>query len=1196
MALILALTLGACGLATAVAPSASAVCVAYFSVAQRPAVGQALTAQFSNTSGWPVSDCTNLTPGWTDSVHPSWYRTRYSSGGTTWELVKSGAATPYNTYTPSSSDAGYELAITTRPISENSMTYIGVVAYTPTVTPAVTGKGPLSGGTRVSMSGTGYDGILGATGSVTFGGVAGTGINYPCTYFGCLSVDSPQHAAGTVDVNVVNAYSTTKVGTFTYYDAPTVTSASPSSGSTAGGSWVTLTGTGFTGATSVSFGGTYRYSPNFVVDSDTSMRVYRPSHAAGTVSVVVYGPGGNNANNSVYAYITVPPVVNSALTRSATVGAAMSTYTVSGTNTPTSYSASGLPAGLVINPSNGEITGTPTVAGTFNVTIGASNSAGEGTATLVVAVAMGAQSTLTLSSTSATYGAVLSLASSGGSGTGALSYAVTSAGTAGCSLASATTLAVTTVGSCTVTATKAADDNYNSASSAATTVSVGKASQAALSLTSTLGTYGTALPLTSSGGSGSGAVTYSVTSAGTAGCSLASATSLTSTGAGACTVTVTKTLDTNYRAASSTVTTVTFAARAQTSAVTMTSSTEKTFGSAHTLTSSGGSGTGAVSYSVVDAGTANCSVTGTQLTSSGDVGSTCTVKATKADDTDNLARHSDPQTITVAAKAVQPTLAVTSPAITFGTPVALTNTGGAGSGAVTYAVTGAGTAGCSIVAEELRTTGDVGTTCGITAYKAASTNYLQTSSAEVTVTVTGRGTQSISFTAPSDREFSATPFTVAASSDSNLAVSLSTASPTICSAAGHSITMLLPGTCVIDADQTGDGNVLGASTVRRSFEVMPAVQSVAWNPTAGAFSTASPLTMTAAVGSDGGAITYSVIDAGLTHCAIADPILPIVTFDAAGSCTLQAEAAATSTHQAGDSVKVFVIAAPPVAAAASSSSTGSPVAAPVLTVVKVRSLDPIVENGGLTLGAQIVTVDGQPVPVRIEANSTSTGLDVIGTGWNLSLVVRKADGTPRTLSPGGILTVTAGSRIDVTGSGFDELSQVRVYLMSRSVHLGSLMTDRIGDISGSVAVPDGMSVGTDTLQINGFTRDRVVRSLSLGVKVAAANSPSAKAVGSRIYFGYKSATLTSKARRSLLAMVAQVPRGQSVSARVTGALRSKGATALDRSLAIKRASAVQAFLTSHGMSGDVTSSIQRVAVRDRYRDRRVDISCELRGY
>ena len=78
--------------------------------------------------------------------------------------------------------------------------------------------------------------------------------------------------------------------------------------------------------------------------------------------------------------------ITSPLTATGVVGAAFS-YQITATNGPTSYNATGLPAGLSIDTGTGAITGTPTAAGTTSVTISATNADGTGTATLTITIA-----------------------------------------------------------------------------------------------------------------------------------------------------------------------------------------------------------------------------------------------------------------------------------------------------------------------------------------------------------------------------------------------------------------------------------------------------------------------------------------------------------------------------------------------------------------------------------------------------------------------------------------------------------------------------------------------------------------------------------------------------------------------------------------------------------------------------------------
>src|SRR5205823_1626821 len=107
----------------------------------------------------------------------------------------------------------------------------------------------------------------------------------------------------------------------------------------------------------------------------TSNQEYSNTSFFGTVALTVCNGGS----------IPAAPIISSATTASGTVGTAFS-YTITASNSPASYGATGLPAGLNINTTTSNISGTPTAAGTSNVTLSAANAGGTGTKTLTITI------------------------------------------------------------------------------------------------------------------------------------------------------------------------------------------------------------------------------------------------------------------------------------------------------------------------------------------------------------------------------------------------------------------------------------------------------------------------------------------------------------------------------------------------------------------------------------------------------------------------------------------------------------------------------------------------------------------------------------------------------------------------------------------------------------------------------------------
>ena len=172
--------------------------------------------------------------------------------------------------------AGPATVTVANPGSTATLGYTYVEPAIATISPT---SGPDYGGTMVTISGQG----LGTTPGVTFGGVPATIVS--ASPDGTQVVVTSPPGTGTVDVVVTGTDgSVTAEDGFTYV-APAVMSIDPASGPVAGGTTVTISGSGLEGTARVLFdgiAGTIVGTP-----SDTQVVVTTPAHAAGLVDVTI---------------------------------------------------------------------------------------------------------------------------------------------------------------------------------------------------------------------------------------------------------------------------------------------------------------------------------------------------------------------------------------------------------------------------------------------------------------------------------------------------------------------------------------------------------------------------------------------------------------------------------------------------------------------------------------------------------------------------------------------------------------------------------------------------------------------------------------------------------------------------------------------------------------------------------------------
>lgn len=168
----------------------------------------------------------------------------------------------------------------------------------PTKTAASPTSGSAAGGNSVTITGSN----LNTASAITFGANAGT---ITAANAGSVTATVPAGTAGTVPITLTTAGGSTNGLFYTYVDAPTVTAIEPAEGPTAGGTAVTIDGTGLATTSQVTFDGA---PASFSVLSDGQLTAVTPAGAAGEVDVVVTTTGGSATLTDGFTYLAGPGI------------------------------------------------------------------------------------------------------------------------------------------------------------------------------------------------------------------------------------------------------------------------------------------------------------------------------------------------------------------------------------------------------------------------------------------------------------------------------------------------------------------------------------------------------------------------------------------------------------------------------------------------------------------------------------------------------------------------------------------------------------------------------------------------------------------------------------------------------------------------------------------------------------------------
>ena len=528
--------------------------------------------------------------------------------------------------------------------------------------------------------------------------------------------------------------------------------------------------------------------------------------------------------------------------------------------------------------------------------------------------------------------------------------------------------------------------------------------------------------------------------------------------------------------------------------------TSKSFPYSQTLnmTTTGSSGSGAVTFSVSEGTASGCALSSSSAnatitaTSSG----TCLVRASIASDTFFDSALSSTSTFTFSKASQSLTFATTSYAKAFGETQTVTATS-AGTGTITYSV-GASTA-CTVSGSTVTITASSGT-CSVTATRAADDNYLEaTSTNSVTINVSKAVQVTLTLTSTSTPFLtSLTLVTTGGSGSGAVSYSVSSSGTAGCSVVnGDSLTSTSAGTCVVVAKKENSTNYLDAydtRTVTISKASLVLTTSVASTLKYGSSTTATySSNRSLGVGSIpaiSGSVTFETSTS--TACNINTASGSVTMLGSTGTCSIRVRLTNDTNYQDTASALVSITPAKAdaiivTAADRSSTFTGSPaLITPTYSVSGLQFQDTVtvtygylgVANGGelYVFSSQTPTNAGVysiiPVVTLTNSDSYTTSATINGGALTIQRAARTV--SPSTYSK---TTLKYGESATVTSNATSPSSNTDgefLYLVSSGclVDAGSgfvTATNYTGTCSSTTRIQQGNNYESATATAVTFT-------------------------------------------------------------------------------------------------------------------------------
>ena len=500
-------------------------------------------------------------------------------------------------------------------------------------------------------------------------------------------------------------------------------------------------------------------------------------------------------------------------------------------------------------------------------------------------------------------GTTYAVSAVGGPSGNAINYTVASGSSSICAI-NGSTVSFIGAGTCELEANQAGNNDWNAASQVTQSITVGKGSQSTYfdpSTPTNVTLLDSGFDLVATGGNAQTNHTFTIAPASTTVCSV-SGQHVTYLTVGDCVVELGKAGDDNYLDAPVISHTITIGYAAQVITWTSTTPTEvKVDGTGFTPSATVQSGEPVV-FTIDSQSSSVCSISNGVVTYQ-HVGE-CVINANEDGNSTYSAAPQSQLTLnvgrgeqTISFSSAAPTDAKVSGASY--TPAA---TGGATGHAVTFRINLNSSSVCKLTSGVVSFIG-VGT-CTIDANQVGNSDYQNAATAQQSFTVV-KGNQVILFTstAPSSAVVGGArylPTAVGGLTGNAVTFAVASGSASVCEFISGRVKFNAPGDCVIEANQAGNTNYEAAPTVSQTISVAKGDQTVAFTSS---FTTAkvggASYQPVATGGSSGNAVTFSVASNSSAICTVT---AGVVTFDAVGSCVIEANQAGDSNWNAAPTV------------------------------------------------------------------------------------------------------------------------------------------------------------------------------------------------------------------------------------------------------------------------------------------------------